>query len=144
MIKFFLPSSNSDTDVKYNFIHLRMKQFFFAWIACCLLAFPLSAQEIKILTFNILHGERADKPATPNLADLANLLIQVQPEVIGLQEVDSMTVRSDTLYSGHLDFMKKNLQEKLDTKGILEKPWNTTAEGMEKEYWSKKAQTIIP
>ncbi|WP_103922762.1 endonuclease/exonuclease/phosphatase family protein [Algoriphagus boritolerans] len=88
-----------------------MKQFFFAWIACCLLAFPLSAQEIKILTFNILHGERADKPATPNLADLANLLIQVQPEVIGLQEVDSMTVRSDTLYSGHLDFMKKLARE---------------------------------
>lgn len=107
MKNFFLPSSNSGAKVEYNFIHLKMKQFFFACLACCLLAFPLSAQEIKILTSNILHGERADKPTTPNLAELANLLIQLQPEVIGLQEVDSMTVRSDTLYNGRIDFIKK-------------------------------------
>lgn len=83
-----------------------MKQFFFAWVVSFFLAFPLSAQEIKILTFNILHGERADQPAAPNLTELSNLLIQVQPEVIGLQEVDSMTKRSASFYSQPIDFIK--------------------------------------
>lgn len=88
-----------------------MKQFFFAWIASLMLAFPAFAQEIKILTYNILHGERADKPATPNLPDLANLLIQIQPEVIALQEVDSMTLRSSGIYGERMDFIKKLSRE---------------------------------
>lgn len=88
-----------------------MKQFFFAWIASFMLASPLSAQEIKILTYNILHGERADKPTTPNLPDLANLLIQIQPEVIALQEVDSMTLRSESIYGERMDFIKKLSRE---------------------------------
>jgi hypothetical protein len=95
---FFLSLSNLAARVKYILIHLRMKQFFFVWIASLLLTIPLPAQEIKILTYNILHGERADKPSTPNFPELANLLIQIQPEVIGLQEVDSMTGRSATFY----------------------------------------------
>lgn len=97
-----------------------MKQFFFAWIACCLLAFPLPAQEIKILTFNILHGARADQPSTPNFPELANLLVQIQPEVIGLQEVDSMTVRSAGIYGERVDFVQK-LRNETGYKGYFGK-----------------------
>lgn len=88
-----------------------MKQFFFAWIASCFLATPISAQEIKILTYNILHGERADLPSSPNLPEVANLLVQIQPEVIALQEVDSMTVRSSKLYGEPIDYVYKLSQE---------------------------------
>lgn len=88
-----------------------MKQFFFAMVVSCVLAIPLSAQEIKILTYNILHGERADKSATPNLAEVANLFIQIQPEVIALQEVDSMTTRSATLYGESINYIRKISQE---------------------------------
>jgi len=88
-----------------------MKQFFLVWVACLLLSIPLPAQDIKILTFNVLHGERVDKPSTPNLNELANLLIQIQPEVIGLQEVDSMTLRSAHLYGEPIDFIKKLTRE---------------------------------
>ncbi|MFN3997879.1 endonuclease/exonuclease/phosphatase family protein [Algoriphagus sp.] len=95
-----------------------MKQFFFAWIAICFIALPLSAQEIKILTFNILHGERADKPSTPSLAELANLLIQIQPEVIGLQEVDSMTLRSKAIYGEPIDLIR-NLSRETGYKGYF-------------------------
>lgn len=76
-----------------------------------MLALPLSAQEIKILTYNILHGERADKPTSPNLPEIANLLIQIQPEVIALQEVDSMTGRSSTIYGESIDYMRRMAQE---------------------------------
>lgn len=95
-----------------------MKQFFFVWIASFFLAIPLSAQEIKILTFNILHGERADQPTSPNLGELANLLIQIQPEVIALQEVDSMTTRSAGIYGERIDFIK-NLARETGYKGYF-------------------------
>lgn len=95
-----------------------MKQFFFVWIASFLFTSSLSAQEIKILTFNILHGERADKPSNPNFSELANLLIQIQPEVIGLQEVDSMTTRSSAIYGERIDFIK-NLTKETGYKGYF-------------------------
>jgi endonuclease/exonuclease/phosphatase family metal-dependent hydrolase len=88
-----------------------MKQFFLTLIASSILALPLSAQEVKILTYNILHGERADRPSVSNLPDIANLLIQLQPEVIALQEVDSMTQRSSKLNGEPIDYVYKLSQE---------------------------------
>lgn len=65
------------------------------------------AQEIKIISYNIYHGEYPDQASKPNLADIANLFIQLQPEVIALQEVDSMTERSARIYSEPIDLIKK-------------------------------------
>jgi endonuclease/exonuclease/phosphatase family metal-dependent hydrolase len=118
MKNFFPPLSNSTAEVKYKFIHLDMKQFFFVLIAGFLMALPVSAQDIKILTYNILHGERADQAAQPNFPELTNLLIQVQPEVIALQEVDSMTTRSANIYGQRFDFIK-NLSRETGYKGYF-------------------------
>lgn len=82
-----------------------MKQFFFFLVAVFLLGSETSAQEIKILTYNILHGERADQPAKPNIKEVADLLVQLQPEVIALQEVDSMTQRSAAIYGEPLHYV---------------------------------------
>ncbi len=88
-----------------------MKQFFLAWITSFCLVFYSTAQEIKILTYNVHHGERTDKPGTPNFADISNLLVQIQPEATALQEVDSMTLRSSLIYGEKLDFIKKLTRE---------------------------------
>ena len=88
-----------------------MKQFFFAWLAGCCLALSATAQDIKILTYNVYHGERPDMPGTPNFEAIANLLIQQQPEVIALQEVDSMTLRSAAIYGEKLNFIGKLARE---------------------------------
>ena len=88
-----------------------MKQFFFVLIACCVFAQPISAQDVKILTYNILHGERADRPSVSNIPEVSNLLIQLQPEVVALQEVDSMTARSATIHGEPIDYIYKLRQE---------------------------------
>ncbi len=88
-----------------------MKQFFFATIASFFLSLSGSAQEVKILTYNVYHGERPDQPGKPNFTDIANLLIQRQPEVTALQEIDSMTLRSAVIYGEKLDFMGKLSRE---------------------------------
>ncbi len=84
-----------------------MKQFLFAVFASCFLALPLTAQEIKILTYNILHGERADQPSVSNIPEIANLLLQLQPDAIALQEVDSMTQRSAKINGKPIDYVHK-------------------------------------
>ncbi|MDI1322724.1 MAG: endonuclease/exonuclease/phosphatase family protein [Algoriphagus sp.] len=60
---------------------------------------------IKILSYNIYHGENPNQPGKSNLDDIANLIIQVQPEVIALQEIDSMTVRTDTLFGTRVNLI---------------------------------------
>jgi endonuclease/exonuclease/phosphatase family metal-dependent hydrolase len=100
-----------------------MKQFLFALTASCLLALPLSAQEIEILTYNILHGERADQPTNSNLEEIANLLVQIQPEVIAMQEVDSMTMRSSALNGEPIDYIHR-LSQQTGYRGYFGKAMN--------------------
>jgi endonuclease/exonuclease/phosphatase family metal-dependent hydrolase len=88
-----------------------MKRTFLALLASYLLVLPSSAQEIKILTYNILHGERHDRASTTNIQEITNLLTQLQPDVIALQEVDSMTQRSAKIHGEPVDYMYKLSQE---------------------------------
>lgn len=62
---------------------------------------------IKILSYNIYHGENPNQSGKSNLDDIANLIIQVQPEVIALQEIDSMTVRTDTLFGTRVNLINE-------------------------------------
>tara|TARA_R110002020_G_scaffold318224_1_gene533759 strand:+ start:192 stop:992 length:801 start_codon:yes stop_codon:yes gene_type:complete len=61
--------------------------------------------EIKILTYNIYHGERPDSPGTPNIDDIANLITRLQPEVVALQEMDSMTMRLAGVYGEKINWI---------------------------------------
>ncbi|MFC5624129.1 endonuclease/exonuclease/phosphatase family protein [Algoriphagus winogradskyi] len=73
------------------------------------LHFSLFAQEkypeFKVLTYNIYHGEKPDSLGKPNLDDIANLVILLQPEVVAFQEVDSMTTRSEEIYGKKIDWI---------------------------------------
>jgi len=62
-------------------------------------------QEFKILTYNIYHGENPDSLGTPNIDDIANLIIMLQPEVVALQEMDSMTTRLEAVYGEKINWV---------------------------------------
>ncbi len=67
------------------------------------------AQEFKVMTYNIYHGEVNGAPGKSNLQQVAELINQHQPDFVALQEVDSMTNRSASLNSG----IRKDLVQEL-------------------------------
>lgn len=73
------------------------------------------AQEFTVMTFNIYHGEKPMPAATDttrsNFPELINLIIQKQPEVIALQEVDSMTMRSASIFGERVAMMNRLMRE---------------------------------
>lgn len=80
-------------------------------IILCFLTFPtqmLFAQDnlIKLMSYNIYHGENPYKPGTPNVEDIANLIREISPDFLALQEVDSMTQRTAGFAGEKLDLTK--------------------------------------
>ncbi len=73
---------------------------------------------IKILSYNIYHGENPTQPGKSNLDDIANLINQIQPEVIALQEIDSMTVRSNNIYGEKVNLINE-LTERTGYRGYF-------------------------
>lgn len=71
------------------------------------------AQEIKVMTFNIFHGEHPtpSDSSKSNFDELIKLILEIQPDMIALQEVDSMTNRSEKIFGEKVDFMKKLSKE---------------------------------
>ncbi|MDF2158427.1 endonuclease/exonuclease/phosphatase family protein [Algoriphagus sp. CAU 1675] len=78
------------------------------------------AQDIKVLTYNIYHGENPGSPGKPNLHQIADLIVNLQPDVVVLQEVDSMTNRSKGIYGEKIDLVQK-LAEMTGYKGHFSK-----------------------
>jgi len=60
----------------------------------------MPTHKIKILTYNIYHGEAFYRPGTPNLREIAKVITDCQPDLVALQEVDRLTRRSASLYGG--------------------------------------------
>lgn len=56
--------------------------------------------EIRVMTYNIYHGEQAYNTGNSNLPQVAELINKVNPDFVALQEVDSMTNRSAGINSG--------------------------------------------
>jgi len=67
------------------------------------------SREIKILTYNIFHGEKFYDRGESNLEEIAKVINEHQPDVVALQEVDSMTTRSARLHHG----VRKDLMQEL-------------------------------
>jgi len=67
----------------------------------------LSQVRIKVLSYNIYHGEMAYEPGKPNLDSIASLINKIQPDFVACQEVDSATGRSARLYGKKTDLMKE-------------------------------------
>ena len=56
--------------------------------------------EIRVMTYNIYHGEQAYNTGNSNLQQVAELINKVNPDFVALQEVDSMTNRSAGINAG--------------------------------------------
>ncbi len=89
-----------------------MKNYFISLLlVMVLVSHIVLAQEdpslIKILSYNIYHGENPNQPGKPNLDDIANLIIQIQPDVIALQEIDSMTARTINIYGEKINLINE-------------------------------------
>ncbi len=55
---------------------------------------------LTVMTYNIYHGEQAYSEGESNLKDVADLIKEIGPDLVALQEVDSLTGRSASLNNG--------------------------------------------
>ena len=78
-------------------------------VAMLFLYVSSSAQEIKVMTFNMYHGEIEGTPGKSSLHLVADLIKKHQPDFVALQEADSMTNRSASLNNG----IRKDLVQEL-------------------------------
>lgn len=78
---------------------------------------------IKILSYNIYQGENPTQLGKSNLDEITNLIIQIQPDVIALQEIDSMTVRSEAVF-GKRGNLIAELVKRTGYKGYFGKAMN--------------------
>jgi endonuclease/exonuclease/phosphatase family metal-dependent hydrolase len=65
------------------------------WVLCCALACPALAElptEIRVVTYNIHHGEGTDRKF--DLPRIAQRIIAEKPNIVALQEVDQRTRRA--------------------------------------------------
>ncbi|ANH83587.1 endonuclease [Niabella ginsenosidivorans] len=73
------------------------------------LAKMTAAQTIKVLTYNIYHGEENYNRGHSNLKKIAAVINKYQPDFVAMQEVDSMTKRTALFNNG----VKKDLVAEL-------------------------------
>ena len=62
---------------------------------------------LTIMTYNIYHGEDPYNRGRPNIDSVAALINSYKPDVVVLQEVDSMTTRLAKVYGRKIDWMKE-------------------------------------
>jgi len=77
--------------------------------------------KIKILTYNIYHGEAFYRPSTPNLGEIAKVINAQKPDLVALQEVDRLTQRSAALYAGTPQDLCVELAKLTDLHGVFGK-----------------------
>ncbi|MBL1410741.1 endonuclease/exonuclease/phosphatase family protein [Sphingobacterium faecale] len=68
---------------------------YFVSFLLLLVNFVLSAQTVKILTYNIHHGNPPSKPGVIDLEAIADVINSVDADIIGIQEVDVNISRSE-------------------------------------------------
>jgi endonuclease/exonuclease/phosphatase family metal-dependent hydrolase len=100
--------------------HIRLSVYI-ALILLLNLSAKLSGQEIKVMTYNIFHGEQHYSPGKSNLKLVAEVINQCNPDFVALQEVDSMTTRSATFHEGTPRDLIKELSEMTGMYGFFGK-----------------------
>lgn len=83
-----------------------MKKIILLFLISCLALFNIEAQTYpqrenthRLMSFNIQHGQGMDRKI--DIERIGNVILDANPEVVGLQEVDSVVNRS-----GNIDIMK--------------------------------------
>jgi len=87
----------------------RRKLYPFFVLLLCILSANVYAQTIKVLTYNIYHGEENYNEGHSNLKKIAAVINKYKPDFVAMQEVDSMTKRTASFNNG----VKKDLVAEL-------------------------------
>ncbi|AWW29996.1 endonuclease [Echinicola strongylocentroti] len=83
----------------------------------------LQAQEttFTLMTYNIYHGEKAYEEGAQNLQEIAQLIKEIKPDFVALQEVDSMTQRTAAIYNNQPVNLVQELAEQTGMHGFFAK-----------------------
>jgi endonuclease/exonuclease/phosphatase family metal-dependent hydrolase len=74
---------------------------FLAFLLVMVINSIANAQDtLRVMTYNIYHGEDPRQPGRSNLEEIATLIQKEKPDLVALQEVDSLTGRSASLSDG--------------------------------------------
>lgn len=76
---------------------------FFLFASLFFLSISCIKPSIKVLTYNIYHGENPYKKGQSNVNEISELIKETHPDVVFLQEVDSMTNRSTGVFGKKAD-----------------------------------------
>ncbi|MCL6261549.1 endonuclease/exonuclease/phosphatase family protein [Aquiflexum sp. TKW24L] len=89
-----------------------MKKFYLFLLFAMISDFAVFSQsgtvkkEIILMTYNIYHGENPYNLGTSNISEIADLINKINPDLVALQEVDSMTNRTKNFNpEGKMDLM---------------------------------------
>lgn len=76
---------------------MKMRKRIFVAVALMIFAvFTTAAQEnLRVLSFNIHHGNPPNRPGEIDLQGVADLILETDADIIGIQEVDVMLSRSN-------------------------------------------------
>lgn len=77
--------------------------------------------EIRVMTYNIYHGEQPYDPGKSNIEKIAEIINKYKPDFVALQEVDSMTNRSALINSGEPKDLVLELSKKTGMIGFFGK-----------------------
>jgi len=106
------------------------------------------AQEIKVMTYNIFHGEQRYSQGKSNLKLVAEVINQYKPDFVALQEVDSMTNRSATIHEGTPKDLMKELAKMTGMYGFFGKAINYSngayGEGILSRYPAQSFKYSLP
>lgn len=73
---------------------ITMKKIIFVSIMSLVTSMVFAQEQIRVLSFNIHHGNPPGKPDEIDLQGVANLILESQADLIGIQEVDVRLSRS--------------------------------------------------
>lgn len=75
---------------------------------------------LRIISYNIYHGEAPASHRSPNLAQVTQLIRDYRVDIVALQEVDSMTIRSATIYGDPINYVEQ-ISHKVGLEGYFAK-----------------------
>ncbi len=93
---------------------------------------------LKVMTYNIFHGESSYDRGNSNLEDIANLIIKIDPDFVALQEVDSLTARSSLFNEGEREDLMNTLSQLTGMYGYFGKAIDYDGGGYGEGILSKK------
>lgn len=81
---------------------------YFTLVACLAIAIGTHAQtKLKVLTYNIFHGENPYRKGQPNIDNIAKLINEIKPDLVAFQEVDSATGRLAAIYKTRINWVQE-------------------------------------